>query len=168
MTDNSNNQPNNPYQPPQSMQTTVVDKKQLQAEVDSAPYPRVKVALGYAIVGTLFGNGFIILILVLVTGEFTNIEWMLSDFMIATVISFIPALLTGVVLSWRKFVIYQWIDYAKVAGLGAIISFVYGILLSLSVLTFIRGNDIFIASAIAGFIGVVSAVIVGQLVLPKK
>ncbi len=141
MTDNSNNQPNNPY---------------------------VKVALGYAIVGTLFGNGFIILILVLVTGEFTNIEWMLSDFMIATVISFIPALLTGVVLSWRKFVIYQWIDYAKVAGLGAIISFVYGILLSLSVLTFIRGNDIFIASAIAGFIGVVSAVIVGQLVLPKK
>ncbi len=167
MTDNSNNQPNNPYQPPQSMQTTVVDKKQLQAEVDSAPYPRIKVALGYAILGSLCGAGLIIIILALLE-ESPNVLFLPYDFLIATMISFIPALLTGIVLSWRKFVIYQWIDYAKVAGLGAIISFVYIFLLSLSVLVFIRGNDIFVASTTAGFIEAISAVIVGKWVLPKK
>ncbi len=158
-----NNEKLNPYQPPQSMQD-------IDLHTEVVAYPIIKVIIGYAILGTLCGA------VVSILGELiresfvikNKLDWIFGTIVVSA-IGFMPALITGVILAWRKLFIKSFLDYVKIALLGLIISVSYGFLL----LCFFIGidrirnetGDIFL---LMGLVGAISAVIVGKLLLPKK
>ncbi len=73
----------------------------------------------------------------------------------------IPALLTGIILAKKQFMIKEKMDYLEIAFFGFLISIIY-------VFPSLSSSDTFLSLFSVGLIGAISAVIVGKWVLPKE
>ncbi len=157
------NKSDNPYQPPQSMQD-------IDLHTEVVAYPIIKVIIGYAILGSLCGVIVSILGVLAMEGFVikNKVDWTFG-ITIVSAIGFMPALITGCILAWRKFIITNLFDYIKIALLASIISASYGFLvLYFFIKVHKMGTDEVKIFLLMGLVGAISAVIVGKLLLPKK
>ncbi len=163
MANSSNNKPDNPYQPPQSMQDS-----EMQAEVASTSYPIAKVVLGYGILGSLFWFAITIGSMLL---DGTLVRYNSSIFVavvVAIVIGLFPALLLGSVFAWQKVIITSYRNDIKIGLWGFLVSTSLMLLLLLIWFSFAIPTKALLICLPIGLLEVIITVIVGRLVLPKK
>ncbi|OPH39766.1 hypothetical protein [Moraxella equi] len=144
-------------------------------------YPTLKVILSYALLGSLVGTLPIIPVLIyaIIIGD--DVENTLFIYavilMVGTVIGFIPALITGCMLSYFKVRILKVKDYLKAFFFGLLTTFSFLlIILATDFMTdvnaLVESIDDFFSSIFLSFwiaiIGGLSSTILAKFILPKS
>lgn len=132
-------------------------------------YPRY-VPLAFVLLGGFIGGCIIGLISsIMAISNFNNIDisylFMVVIFgVFGIVFGFIPALLMGVYVAYRRFIIVDWHDYVHLYVVGTFISAIYFLCWSNVALN--EPSDM-AKLWVMGSIGGISAVLIGKLFIPK-
>lgn len=131
-------------------------------------YPTIKVTILYSLLGGFVG-GFLFAMMAVSTSDFDQTSNILL-FIIAmgTIIGFIPAILTGFILSKLSAVKNQFADYGLMFMVGGVILMLFSLCVSFILSGFDGMGFLFVIAFFMALLGGISSVIVGSLVLPKS